>query len=478
MAGFRIEGSTSGNVAEVDANNNFTTTLPTVASQSGLARLAGTVSETGDPVGLVAEAFRMSTQGRLTVGQPVTLMNEVFNYTAINTTLFSQAATTQTITVAGGTLNLNAGAVTTLSTYSAVKTYSFFPLQADLATYCLLEMSLSNAPQTNCTIEVGFFQAATNAAPTDGAFFRYDTTGTLKCVLNNNGTEYTSAALTAPAAGVMHKYKVIIENDRALFYIDGACQAIIASPTGLGMPLYAQGVPFQVRCIHGAVAPALANTPKVGYVYIGLQDAAGLGRSMVELAALAGKTGAQGQSGQTMGSTALMTNSQVLGAGAAASNTLASLGVGLGGQFVLLPTLTAVTDGILCSYLNPIPTAAVPGKQLYIKGVKIQGLVTTVLAGGPLLMAYSLAFGHNALGLNAAEGAGTKAPRRVPLGFETYVVTAPVGTLGSANGVYMAFDAPILVNPGEYVAVVVKNLGTVTTTGAVTYLVAFNSYWE
>jgi hypothetical protein len=244
------------------------------------------------------------------------------------------------------------------------------------------------------------------------------------------------------------------------------------------MPLYAQSVPFQARCIHAAVAPALANTPKLGYVYIGLQDAASLGRGMVELAALAGKTGAQGQSGHTLGSTALMSNSQVVGTGFAATNTTAALGVGLGGQFALLPTLTAATDGILCSYLNPLATAAVPGKTLYIRGVKIQGLVTTVLAGGPLFMAYSLAFGHTAVTLAQAEGAGTKAPRRVPLGWETYVATAPLGTLGSANGVVMAFDAPIAVNPGEYVAVVVKNFGTVTTTGVVTYLVSFNSFWE
>jgi len=479
MAGFRIEGNTSGNVVEVDANNNLYTTLPMLPEQSGFAQLAGAVSETGNPAGLVTEPIRTSVQGRLSVGQAVMLLNEVFNYTAVNTALFAQAATTQTITVAGGTLNLNASAIATLSTYSAIKTYAYYPLQADLATYCTVDMSLSNAPQTNCTIELGFFQAATNAAPTDGAFFRYDSTATLKCVLNSNGTEYTSAALTAPSAGVMHKYKVIVENDRALYYIDGACQAIIPAPTGLGMPLYAQGVPFQARCINGAVAPALANTPKLGYIFVGLQDAAGLGRSMVDLAAAAGKMGSQAQSGQTMGSTALMTNNQAIGSGFAATNTTAALGVGLGGQFALLPTLTAATDGIICSYQNPAATAAIPGKTLYIRGIKLQGLVTTILAGGPLYMAYSLAYGHTAVALNTTEGVGTKAPRRVPLGWETYVATAPVGTLGAPNcPVSLVFNAPIAVNPGEFVAVVGKNFGTVTTTGVVTYLIAFDAYWE
>lgn len=478
MAGFRIEGNTSGNVVEVDNGNNLKTTLPTDLTKPGFALLAGEIAATGDPAGRVVEPIRMSAQGRLAVGEPVCLMNEVFNYTAINTAIFSQASTTQTITVAGGTLNLNAGTSTLANTYSAVKTYMFFPFQADFATYCTVDMSLSTAPQLSATTEVGFFQAATNAAPTDGAFFRYDTTGTLKAVLNNNGTEYTSSALTAPSAGVMHKYKVIVENDRALYYIDGQLVAQIVAPTGLGMPIYAQGCPFQFRHINGGTAPALATVPKLGYLWVGLQDAVGAGRQAPDLAALAGKMGSQGQSGMTMGSTALYTNSLAAGAGSAMTNTTAGLGTGLGGQFSALPTLTAGTDGIVCSYQVPPATAALPGKQLYIRGIKVQSMVTTVLAGGPVLYAYSLAYGHTALSLATTEGAGTKAPRRVPLGFETFAAAAAVGTLGSQQGVYVPFNAPIVVNPGEYVQLVAKNLGTVTTTGVITFLVMFDAYWE
>jgi hypothetical protein len=43
------------------------------------------------------------------------------------------------------------------------------------------------------------------------------------------------------------------------------------------------------------------------------------------------------------------------------------------------------------------------------------------------------------------------------------VVTAPVGTLG--QGVSVTFNSPIPVNPGEYIALVAKNVGTVTTAG-------------
>jgi hypothetical protein len=176
-----------------------------------------------------------------------------------------------------------------------------------------------------------------------------------------------------------------------------------------------------------------------------------------------------------MGSTALLTNSLAPGAGAAMTNTTAALGSGLGGQFAALPTLAANTDGVVCSYQNPLPTAAIPGKTLYIKGCRIQSIVTTVLAGGPVLYEYSLCYGHTAVSLVTAEAATTKAPRRVPIGLETFAANAAVGVLGSPAGQYMAFQYPIAVLPGEFVAIAAKNIGTVTTTGVIMFIVTFDA---
>lgn len=449
---------------------------PLDPAKAGYVMLAGEVSESTDPAGRVAQDLRTSTQGRLTVGQQVVCLNEMFNNTTLNSAIFTAPVTTQTVTCASGTLNLNASAITTINTVSRVSTYAMYPIMSDSALYATWDMSWSNVPQTNCVTEAGLFQCSGSTAPTDGAFFRFDTTGTLKAVLNTNGSELTSAALSVPSVGVMHRFKIIIENDRCLFYIDGSCQAVIATPNNLGMPVYQPSQPFTVRTYNGAVAPTLASTIKIGYVWVAMQDSAGLGKDNATVAALQGRMGSQGQTGQTMGSTALYSNSLAAGAGAAMTNTTAALGTGLGGQFSALPTLAAGTDGIVCSYQNPLATAAIPGKTLYIKGVRVQGSVTTVLAGGPVLYAYSLAYGHTAVSLATTEAAATKAPRRVAIGQETYAATAAAGTIG--NGVYMQFLAPIAVNPGEFVALVAKNLGVVTTTGVITFLVAFDAYWE
>lgn len=464
----------TSNLAEVDSNNNLKVALPVIPNQAGYAQLAGALSGSADPAGLLVEAIRTSAQGRLSVGQPVALINEFFNNTALNSAVFTAPVTTMTVTVAGGTLNLNASSITTTATVARVSTYAHVPFFADLATYCTFDALLTQPPQNNCVVEMGFGIATGTSVPTDGAFFRYNASGQLLAVININGVEVTSAALTAPNDNVMHRYKVTVENDRVFFDINGVVQAIIATPNTVGFPLYAPAQPFFARVYNSGV-PSLAVQVKLGYVCVGMQDSAGLALDSGSLAAVAGRNGSQGQTGHTMGSTALLTNSLAPGAGAAMTNTTAALGSGLGGQFAALPTLAANTDGIVCSYQNPLPTSAIPAKALLIKGVRVQSIVTTVLAGGPVLYEYSLCYGHTAVSLATAEAATTKAPRRLPIGLETFAANAAVGAVGSPAGQYMAFANPIAVLPGEFVAIAAKNLGTVTTTGVVMFIVTFDA---
>jgi hypothetical protein len=187
--------------------------------------------------------------------------------------------------------------------------------------------------------------------------------------------------------------------------------------------------------------------------------------------------GSQGTNGGTMGSTALLTNSLAAGAGTVMTNTTAALGTGLGGQFSALPTLAVGTDGIVCSYQVPIGGINQTPRSLIIYGVRIQGCVTTVLAGNATAVSYlyTLAYGHTTVSAATAEGVAAKATRRDALGFESYGAAAAVGTIGT--GVYMPFTSARIVNPGEFVAILAKNLGVVTTTGVITFGVTFDAQW-
>jgi len=115
-------------------------------------------------------------------------------------------------------------------------------------------------------------------------------------------------------------------------------------------------------------------------------------------------------------------------------------------------------------------------RNLIIRSVKINSSVTSGITGGPLLYAYSLAFGHTAVDMATTETTTTKAPRRIPLGYETFAAAATVGNIGT--GVFMAFASPVVVNPGEFVAICAKNLGVVASVGIVSFSVVFESYFE
>ena len=101
------------------------------------------------------------------------------------------------------------------------------------------------------------------------------------------------------------------------------------------------------------------------------------------------------------------------------------------------------------------------------------------VATTPTTLAWSLAFGHTAVSLATAEAATTKAPRRIALGFQSVAVGAAVGALYTPDSISQWFDSPIYVNPGEFIAVVVKQIvGTATASQSIWYLVTFDAYFE
>jgi hypothetical protein len=139
--------------------------------------------------------------------------------------------------------------------------------------------------------------------------------------------------------------------------------------------------------------------------------------------------------------------------------------------------LAVNTDGIVSSYQNPVGTAALPAKTLYITGVSISSYVQTVLVGGPCNLQWSLAFGHTAVSLATTEAATTKAPRRIALGQQPVTAAQAVNTT-VGNEIVKQFASPIVVNPGEFVQTVYKVVGTVGTSGTIAHTVTFDCYWE
>jgi len=72
----------------------------------------------------------------------------------------------------------------------------------------------------------------------------------------------------------------------------------------------------------------------------------------------------------------------------------------------------------------------------------------------------------------------TKAPRRIWLGTHSAIAAAVAGTALGPGIINVTFNSPVVVAPGEFVAIAVRNQGVVTSAGSVVITAAFDAYFE
>lgn len=481
-----MRGVSSGNGAEVDANNNLKVNLPTTYDQSGYVRVLSEVDaglSDGSAFLLqpeVSEDFRWRSE------LDTLLDTHSFCETAQVTAKHVYRNTTMTATWPGGALRSNGSSITTINTGVLFNTYQPFPIYGGAQTYIYLKLRWQGTwAVTNTTIDtgLGLNPTSTPYAPTDGVYIRVNSSG-IQGVMNYNGVETTSAvfknssgATFVPTIGTEYDFIITVGENATVFWLDDRAgngpvmAARMATNATNGRPCMSSSLPLFMRhAIGGSAASAVLQQEIVSYTVF--QGGYHTSRPWELQAAMMGGSH-QGLQGMTQGGLELLANNQALGAGAAMTNTTAALGSGLGGVFTALPTLAAGTFGIVSSYQVPAQTVAIPGRQLAIRGVKISAIVSAALTGGPVVYLYSLAYGHTAVSLATAEAATTKKPRFIPLGQHAFAAAAAAGTSGGAD-VYMPFNAPIVVNPGEFIATVANNVGTVTSAGTITFSVTFD----
>lgn len=471
-----IKGGATSNLAAVTSGGNLQVITPVLPEDAGWTKI-GSENDAGTITGTAYVLSPETTDDfQLRISHDTLFDQETFCYAAQNTAKHTYSNTTITNAWSGGYMVTNSGLATTTTTGTLFQTRRYFPIVGAASLYFEFNAALTATDVgANTVIDFGAFLAGgtTPYAPTDGAYFRWNSAGLFGVI--NNGSETTTSAFTfTPVANKNYKFTIVITEADTEFWIDDVLYGRIQTQVSVGQPFASASLPLSVRHAHTGVAGVALSFKLSDYaVSLGGLNTV---RTWDETLCGMGQHGSQGQSGGTMGSTALYTNSLAAGAGAAATNTTAALGSGLGGQFSVQPTLAVPTDGIISSYQNPAGTTALPGRNLVIYGVKIDGIVTTAFTGGPVYYAWSLAYGHTAVSLATAEAATTKAARRIPLGIQTYVVTAAVGVQGQT--IQVTFQNPIIVQPGEFVQTVAKNLGTVTSAGVITNLISFDAKWE
>jgi hypothetical protein len=128
--------------------------------------------------------------------------------------------------------------------------------------------------------------------------------------------------------------------------------------------------------------------------------------------------------------------------------------------------------------LNPAGTAALPGKTLYVTGVRVgEAYVAAAASTNAMLLSYILLVGASSATTSTADAATTVSGKSICIGGHGFTPTEAIGNYKA--GFEVRFDSPLMIPAGHYFSFVVRPFGTVASnTLVVTSSLAVNGYFE
>lgn len=479
--GFRVVGP-SGHEIDVNGDGEALVALNQDSDVAGHACAAAESNPDGVGVGRRVRTMEVSPDFRLRIGMDSPLFKDNFSHAQYNTSKYKGVNTTATHVLSGGRMVLNSGNSVTASQGAQLSTWSYFRLGLSETLYFDVEAQVAQLLQTNNVVEFGWMLCTGVAAPTDGAFFRFNASGACLGVVNIAGAE-TTVQLEAtpgvnwvPAAVTMYHFLVAVHNDSTEFWIDDVLVGRIATPASVGAPTQAMSAPLCAR-LYNSGTVTTAQRLEIANWSVTAGDS-NSNRLWPTVMAVMGNSSVNVPDGTAAGQTANYANSA-----APASATLSNTAAGyttLGGQWQFAAVAGAETDYALFAYLNPASTNAIPGKNLVARGVRIEAFnMGAAVATTATVLQWGLGVGSSGVSLVTADSAtaGTRAPRRVALGVQSLPVGAAIGA--AANTIDINLDAPVVVEPGTYLHVILKMpVGTATASQIVRGTCFVNGYFE
>ena len=268
--GVPIKSGSSGYEADVNIDKELLVNLPTDELKAGFTSMTAQV-DSGDVTGKrLTRSIEVTPDYRLRIASDNIIFNELFPGAAINTTLWSSPATTMTITVNGGFLNLNGGLSVASGAVARATTYRHFPCYKTYSTFFEIEAQFAQAPVTGNVCEWGAFISTGTSAPTDGAFFRISSTGDFIGVISFNGTETRTASLnfnTLVGVGSTKSFLIYISSNQAQFWIENILVGSIIIPSGQGYTTASMMLPLSFRTYNSSATSAAQIIKLTYYLY-------------------------------------------------------------------------------------------------------------------------------------------------------------------------------------------------------------------
>jgi len=472
-------GSSSAGKANVGVTNVGTyalsVQLPTDETVAGFATLASELDDGTVTGSRYIKGLEASKDFRLRVGVDTPQFQLSFEGTNIARDRIQQNDTTMTCAQTNGAFTLNSGASVTTGQATNIRTYRHFPVFVSAQTWIEWEMAITNATATNVISEEGLgYCSTTTTQMTDGIVFRRTSGGSLFAVVVNNSTDIVTQALTTtnvPSrdgtgsfdASETNHYMIAFHLDEVQWWINDVLVYKCYVPAAYGSPTSSTSLPFMARVNNTGAASAARQV--VLRLIAANQGEFAINRSWSHTLCGMGSGSYQTQPGTAAAQTANYANSAAP-ASATLSNTAASYTT-LGGQYQFAANATNETDWALFGYQNPAGTATLAGRTFYVTSIRIGEMhVTGAALVNPTMFYWAAAAGSTAVSLATTDAAATLGPRRVALGGQSFLATAAIGT--QSTGFTVAFgDAPLVVHPGCFLHIILKQLNGAATASVV-----------
>lgn len=458
-ANISIYDPTTAQLAGVNANRELAISLPALEARAGFAKI---LDSNGFPI-------NTTENGALSISQDAISFFEQVDGVALNVNRWQTSVSGMTIAQANGFITLNAASSVTAANHAILRSTKQIPLYGHLPVKVSFQVKTGIQPQSNITMEFGLGSVATNVAPTDGVYFRWNTSGEFRAIINNGGVETSSEALTPPANGDCVLVDIVIVEDLVQFFIDDVLVTEIATPVGVAYPTASGHLPVFLRVYNGAGAPAQAGQLGLGQVVV-VQQASDQGKGWPDVLAGVGQASYNSQVTPFL-HTANHANSTVPGTGTL-SNTAAGYAT-LGGKFLFAAPAGAETDFALFGFAVPA------GLQLYLTDIAISAMnMGAAVATTATILEWALGLNASAVSLATAEAAGTAwAPRVIPLGLQSFAIGAAIGA--GTPDIVRQFGTPLVVDGGRFFHVIVRvPVGTATASQLIRGAVVANGYFE
>jgi len=474
-----IKSGATGDLATVNTDKELLVSLNKDSDKAGFAHVSSLIHDgTGTYATTITRWVDITDDLQVRVSQDDLIFEDKFIGTTLNTNKWNNPNTTMTQALAGGQLTLNNGASVTTAHNNGIVSRATFPIFTESTSYFIWTLQSNNKNLNDKLMQFGIGQYSTTSPfdVSDGAFWKYTAAGSVQAVLK---TDATTQAITIDVADVPANlaettFTIAINNNHAEFYIEENLVARIDRPAG-SRSTRSTYLPMFAMVGNTATFGWPAGQLLISSASVYLADARHSYNPILR-SARNGENGIQGVTGMTYTSTANIVNNTAPTL-AVLSNTAASYTT-LGWGFSIGAGGAVDTDYALFAYQVPNTAYGVNGinpKGLYITRIQVS-TVATAAPSAAVTLQWFLGAWSTAVSLATAEAATTKWPRRLAVWGQSFLNAAAAGTQPADAIIQLA--SPVYVNPGEFVHIILRYVGSGGGTFTARGTATVNSFWD